>query len=138
MFILLFKDIGHLYLLIYKDFEPFNLKHFLNASISMEDWTVNENDSMLHDTSIIIQETGLPECRSTPFIDTAISLSNLFAVINSAANFLIYMLRGKKFRDLFVKTYFRKSSCLSLGGYSCRQDDQGISQIFKYSEVISK
>ena len=112
---------------MYKDFEPLNFQHFLNSSISMEDWTVNENDSMLHDTSTTIQETGLPECRSTPFIDTAISLSNLFAVVNSAANFLIYMLRGKKFRDLFLKTYFQKCTCLPMEGYSRRQDDQGIS-----------
>ena len=115
------------YVSMYKDFEPINFQHFLNSSITMEDWTVNENDSMLHDTSIIVQETGLPDCRSTPFIDTAISLSNLFAVVNSAANFLIYMLRGKKFRDLFLKTYFQKCTCLPMEGYSRRQDDQGIS-----------
>ena len=36
------------------------------------------------------------------------SLSNLFACVNSAANFLIYMLRGKKFRDAFLQTYGMK------------------------------
>ena len=33
------------------------------------------------------------------------SISNLLSCVNSAVNFLIYMLRGKKFRDVFLKTY---------------------------------
>ena len=44
-------------------------------------------------------------CHGTKLIDGLISLANLFACINSAANFLIYMLRGKKFREEFVSTY---------------------------------
>ena len=43
------------------------------------------------------------------------SLANLFACINSAANFLIYMLRGKKFRKAFCDTY---SWCSSGGNNS--------------------
>jgi len=35
------------------------------------------------------------------------SLSNLLSCVNSSANFLLYMLRGKKFRDAFCQTYFR-------------------------------
>ena len=50
------------------------------------------------------------ECLTNNFIEWAISISNLLTVVNSAANFLIYMLRGKKFRDIFLKTYFR--SCM--------------------------
>ena len=38
------------------------------------------------------------------------SLANLFACINSAANFLIYMLRGKKFRKAFLSTYAWKKN----------------------------
>lgn len=53
--------------------------------------------------------SGQVTCHSTKFIDTLISLANLFACINSAANFLIYMLRGKKFREAFCNTY---SCCL--------------------------
>ena len=53
-------------------------------------------------------ETEQLHCQTTEFIETAISISNLLTVVNSAANFLIYMLRGKKFRDLFLQTYFRK------------------------------
>ena len=44
-------------------------------------------------------------CESNTFIEYAISLANLFTCINSSANFLVYMLRGKKFRDLFFATY---------------------------------
>ena len=50
------------------------------------------------------------ECLTNNFIEWAISISNLLTVVNSAANFLIYMLRGKKFRDIFLQTYF--SSCM--------------------------
>ena len=45
-------------------------------------------------------------CSSTLVIDTFASLGNLFCCINSAGNFLLYMLRGKKFRDAFTHTYF--------------------------------
>ena len=54
------------------------------------------------------QEAALPTCQTTDFIETVISISNVLTVVNSAANFLIYMLRGKKFRDLFLQTYFSK------------------------------
>ena len=47
------------------------------------------------------------ECLTNDFVEWAISISNLLTVVNSAANFLIYMLRGKKFRDIFLQTYFR-------------------------------
>ncbi len=33
------------------------------------------------------------------------SISNLLSCFNSAANFLIYMLRGRKFREAFLSTY---------------------------------
>ena len=46
-------------------------------------------------------------CETTVFIETMISLSNILVCINSSANFLLYMLRGKKFRDAFCQTYFR-------------------------------
>ena len=45
-------------------------------------------------------------CTTTVVIDTFASLGNLFCCINSAGNFLLYMLRGKKFRDAFTSTYF--------------------------------
>ena len=54
------------------------------------------------------EEASLPTCQTTDFIETVISISNVLTVVNSAANFLIYMLRGKKFRDLFLQTYFSK------------------------------
>ena len=44
-------------------------------------------------------------CESTPSFEVVISLANLSTCVNSAANFLVYMLRGKKFRDLFLDTY---------------------------------
>ena len=54
------------------------------------------------------EAAALPTCQTTDFIETVISISNVLTVVNSAANFLIYMLRGKKFRDLFLQTYFSK------------------------------
>ena len=33
------------------------------------------------------------------------SLANLLPCVNSAANFLVYMLRGEKFRKAFLRTY---------------------------------
>ena len=55
------------------------------------------------------------------FIDSLMfftfSLANLFACINSSANFLIYMLRGKKFRDAFLSTYWRSKQSIP-GGQS--------------------
>ena len=48
---------------------------------------------------------GIKQCTSSLFIETAISLANLSSCINSAANFMVYMIRGKKFRDLFLETY---------------------------------
>ena len=45
-------------------------------------------------------------CMMTDFVDVFISISNLLNVFNSAANFLVYMLKGKKFRAQFRQTYF--------------------------------
>ena len=52
-----------------------------------------------------IEVQGTEVCASTDFFDRMISLANLSTCVNSAANFLVYMLRGKKFRDLFLETY---------------------------------
>ena len=53
------------------------------------------------------------KCHQTTIsIDVSKSLGNLFVCINSAANFLLYMVRGKKFREAFYQTYF-----------SCRQEE---------------
>jgi hypothetical protein len=48
---------------------------------------------------------GAMVCVSSPIIEVVIILANLSSCVNSAANFLVYMLRGKKFRDLFLETY---------------------------------
>ena len=50
-------------------------------------------------------------CHAPVLIDALMSLAQLFCCINSSANFLFYMLRGKKFRDAFKQTYF----CTSQG-----------------------
>jgi hypothetical protein len=42
---------------------------------------------------------------SVDILTSSCSLANLLSCINSSANFLVYMLRGKKFRDAFVVTY---------------------------------
>ena len=54
----------------------------------------------------IAKEGHDENCRNPLNIDVATSLGNLFCCINSAANFLLYMVRGKKFRDAFYGTYF--------------------------------
>ena len=54
---------------------------------------------------------GKRVCESESFIEVMTSLAILSSCVNSALNFLIYMLRGKKFRDLFLETYCcRRSS----------------------------
>ena len=53
-----------------------------------------------------IQEDGHdPKCQMNTTIDTFISLGNLLCSFNSATNFLLYMIRGKRFRDEFCKTF---------------------------------
>ena len=54
----------------------------------------------------IAEEGHDPKCHSTIEIDVIASFGNLFVCINSAANFLLYMIKGKKFRDAFCQTYF--------------------------------
>ncbi len=53
----------------------------------------------------LTQEEEEAMCETNQFVEIAISLANLSTCVNSAANFLIYMLRGKKFRDLFLEIY---------------------------------
>ncbi len=48
---------------------------------------------------------GQDYCETNKVISTLITLSNLFMCINSAANFLMYMVRGTKFRMAFINTY---------------------------------
>jgi hypothetical protein len=50
-------------------------------------------------------------CRGSHAINVMITLSNLLMCVNSAANFLMYMLRGSKFRRAFIRTYW--SGCPS-------------------------
>ena len=83
---------------------------FINWASILSDWTSSFNISSTM-TEYILElddEASLPTCQTTDFIETVISISNVLTVVNSAANFLIYMLRGKKFRDLFLQTYFSK------------------------------
>ena len=43
---------------------------------------------------------------------------NIFVCINSAANFLLYMVKGKKFREAFCQTYFSCKSSNVLPNHS--------------------
>ena len=45
-------------------------------------------------------------CHNPKEVDVLISLGNLFCCINSAANFLVYIIKGKNFREAFFETYF--------------------------------
>ena len=51
------------------------------------------------------EEGVIERCGSTDVIETFISISNLLTVFNSSANFLAYMLKGKKFREKFTETF---------------------------------
>ena len=53
-----------------------------------------------------------PKCHNPRKIDILISMGNLFCCINSAANFLVYIIKGKNFREAFFDKYF----------YFCKQD----------------
>ena len=54
----------------------------------------------------IAEEGHDPECHMPTKIDVVASLGNLFVCINSAANFLVYMIKGKIFREAFCHSYF--------------------------------
>ena len=54
----------------------------------------------------IAEEGHDPECHNPKKIDVIASLGNLFVCINSAANFLVYMIKGKRFREAFCHSYF--------------------------------
>ena len=58
------------------------------------------------DFSKIAIEGHDPECHNPTTIDVIASLGNLFVCINSAANFLVYMIKGKRFREAFCHSYF--------------------------------
>ena len=57
---------------------------------------------------------SLEECDTTPFIDTCTNLSHLLVCVNSAANCIIYLMVGEKFRriwcDTFCPTQCRRST----------------------------
>ena len=54
----------------------------------------------------IAEEGHDPKCHNPTKIDVVASLGNLFVCINSAANFLVYMIKGKRFREAFCRSYF--------------------------------
>ena len=58
------------------------------------------------DFSKIAIEGHDPKCHNPTKIDVIASLGNLFVCINSAANFLVYMIKGKRFREAFCHSYF--------------------------------
>ena len=47
------------------------------------------------------------KCKSTAFIEFLISVSHLLLAVNSASNFFIYMLRGDKFRQIFIQVFIK-------------------------------
>ena len=53
-----------------------------------------------------IAEEGYDQnCYNPKAIDFLMSLGNLFCCINSAANFLVYIIKGKNFRKAFFEKY---------------------------------
>ena len=66
--------------------------------------------------------------KSIIFIQTSTNFSNysfanLLPCVNSAANFLVYMLRGEKFRSAFVRTYKNYMfACIPFSGGCCKNE----------------
>ena len=56
---------------------------------------------MVCDHFKIAKEGHDPKCHNPIKIDIIASFGNLFVCINSAANFLLYMVKGEKFIDDF-------------------------------------
>ena len=54
----------------------------------------------------IVKEDYNLRCQNSININVAINLGNLLCCVNSAVNFLLYMVRGKRFRHAFYTTYF--------------------------------
>jgi len=68
---------------------------------------------------VIYCEEPSSGCDTTPFISTCISLSHLLVCFNSAANCIMYLLIGEKFRKIFCDTFCRgKAGCLKGSGSS--------------------
>ena len=62
-----------------------------------------------------IAEKGYDQnCHNPKEIDILICLGNLLCCVNSAANFLVYIIKGKNFREAFFEKYF----------YFCKKDRQ--------------
>lgn len=59
-----------------------------------------------------------PPCPTTPFISTCVSLSHLLVCFNSAANCVIYLMGGEKFRRVWINTYL-PARCYSCCCYCC-------------------
>ena len=78
-----------------------------------------------------IYEKGYdPDCQNPVAIDSVASLGNLFCCINSAVNFLLYMIRGRKFRDAFYNTYFsRRKKNLNKSSSNQKSDKTTTSQL---------
>ena len=51
-------------------------------------------------------------CETTSFISTCVSLSHILVCGNSALNWIVYLLAGKKFRQAWCETYL-PSQCQS-------------------------
>ena len=73
---------------------------------------------MVCDHFKIAKEGYDPKCHNPIKIDIIASFGNLFVCINSAANFLLYMVKGEKFRDAFCQTYFSCKSSNILPNHS--------------------
>ena len=85
----------------------------------------NFYDNHIHLLLKVDPGNGKLICESNSFIESAISFANLSSCVNSSANFLIYMLRGKKFRDLFLETYCCKAPQYGGAGQSSRLNKGG-------------
>ena len=94
--------------LIAEIYEQSKCGHF-NGYIGKEEF----NKTLTIEEKLDQASTKASQCyESTIFIEVSKSFGTLFVCINSAANFLLYMVRGKKFREAFYQTYF-----------SCRQEE---------------
>ena len=61
--------------------------------------------------ALFCMHKGTGECTAPAFVNKVVDLSHLLVCFNSAANFVIYLLGGEKFRRAWVETYL-PWSCL--------------------------
>lgn len=68
---------------------------------------------------LFCRDTATHQCITTAFVNKVVTLSHLLVCFNSAANFVIYLLGGEKFRTAWIQTYVPLACIRGCGCASC-------------------